>query len=217
MGQFNSKTIYIITFIAILFLCGGAIYYFGIRKSEQINPSENKIENSNTSDDIKKKELELKERELNLKEKELLNQNSASGSFTLSNNSLNNFVNEWVSFQNNKNYSAYISCYSSDFNGVKRTKSGKTTNFNYSEWTQNRIKMYSSAKNLFISTSDFEVKQINNSSQAAVVLFMQYYSSDNYQDEGKKMLKIRNENGAFKIYYEELFYSTDVINENEGC
>lgn len=217
MGQFNSKTIYIITFITILFLCGAAIYYFGMRKSEPVNTSENKIENSNTSDEIKRKELELKERELNLKEKELQNQNSSSGSFTMSTNSLNNFVNDWVNYQNNKNYSAYINCYSLDFKGIKRTKSGKTTAYNYSEWTEDRIKMYSSAKNLYISIRDFEVKQTNNSTQAAVVIFLQNYTSADYQDEGKKMLKMRIENGMFKIYYEELFYSTDTIIDAEGC
>lgn len=211
MSENNSKTKYILIFLGVVLICSASIYYFSsISKNVQ-------IENTNIPDEIKKKELELKERELDLKEKELKEKNNPNSNFEISDNSLNKFVNEWVGYQNNKNYSAYINCYSTDFKGIKRTKSGKTTNYNYSEWTEDRIKMYSSAKNLFISTADFEVKQINNTSQAAVVIFMQYYTSAGYSDEGKKMLKIKNENGIYKIYFEELFYSTDTIPDEEGC
>ncbi|MBX7047362.1 MAG: hypothetical protein K1X86_16145 [Ignavibacteria bacterium] len=213
MEQFKAKE-YILIIIAIVLLCGGAIYYFGIKKSENISFSENKIENSNTSDEIKKKELELKERELNLKEKELKNQNSSNFSGFFSESSLKNFVNDWVGYQNNKNYPAYINCYSVDFNGVKRTKSGKTTNYNYSQWTEDRVKMYSSAKNLSIWIDEIEVKQLDNTNKTATVIFVQYYISDKYSDKGKKMLKIKNENSSFKIYYEELFYSTDSIDND---
>ena len=54
----------------------------------------------------------------------------------LTENEIKIFINEWLNHQNNKNISQYLSLFSTDFNGIKRTKSGKTTYLNYYEWCE---------------------------------------------------------------------------------
>ncbi|CAN5384720.1 hypothetical protein BH10BAC5_BH10BAC5_25710 [soil metagenome] len=212
----NSKKIYIILLIAVVIICGAAIYFFAIKnKTDKPIITETKTDNSISPDEIKKKELELKERELDLKEKELKNKSSTESNIPFTKSYVENFVNNWVNFQTKKNYTDYINCYSTDFKGIKRTKTGKASSYGYSDWTQDRVKMYSAAKNLYINIADFQVKEINNVNETASVQFTQYYSSNDYNDQGQKILKIRKENGLFKIYYEEMLYSFDSDEEGD--
>ncbi len=121
------------------------------------------------------------------------------------------FINKWQAYQNNKQISDYLSLYSSDFSGIKRTKSGKTYYLNYSQWVSDRSAMYSKAINLYIGVYDVKVN-IENSGNTAKVSFQQTYSSNQYSDEGIKIVKLkRNSNGELAITNEELIYSTETF------
>jgi len=125
------------------------------------------------------------------------------------------FVNEWASAQSNLNIQKYISMYARDFQGIKRTKSGKIYNLNYDDWVKDRTKMYSGKKFLSVTADNIKVSNINKTNNTAEVTFYQYYSSTSYSDEGQKLMKVRKEtDNDIKIYYEELLYST--TNNDEG-
>jgi len=171
-------------------------------------------ENSTSQSDyeIKKRELELKEKELDLKEKEM--------KFNAKQNRIQQeeakiFIESWAAIQSNKAIDSYISLYSPDFQGIKKTKSGKTTYFNYSEWINDRSKMYTSAKNLSVSAYEIKLITFNETTGKTKIQFTQYYSSENYQDEGMKVMDlIRDDSGNIKIIREEMVYSGEVM---EGC
>ena len=126
------------------------------------------------------------------------------------------FVNEWASAQSNLNIQKYISMYARDFQGVKRTKSGKVYNLTYDEWVMDRTKMYSGKKFLSVTADNIKVSNINKTNNTAEVTFYQYYSSTSYSDEGQKLMKVRKESdNDIKIYYEELLYSTEILDEGD--
>lgn len=120
---------------------------------------------------------------------------------------INNFVRSWADAQSNKRISEYTSMYDASFNGVKRTKAGKTYNLGYSEWINDRTSMYNKARGLSVTYSDLNTKI--TSDNTAEVSFKQYYNSAQYSDEGHKILRLKKDsNGIIKIIFEELIYST---------
>jgi serine/threonine protein kinase len=133
---------------------------------------------------------------------------------TINENEVRTFITQWQSYQNSINISGYLSQYSSDFQGIKRTKSGKTFYLNYSEWSADRSKMYSTAENLYIGVTDIVVRNYDNNNGTVEATFKQTYTSKKYTDEGQKILKIKKDyNDVLKIYYEELIYSTESIGD----
>lgn len=121
-------------------------------------------------------------------------------------------INLWQIYQNSGNISGYLSLYSYDFQGIKRTKSGKTFYLNYSEWSADRTKMYSTAQSLYIGVTDIKITELDNANGTAKATFTQFYTSANYSDEGMKVLKVKkDDNDKLKIYFEELIYSIDTI------
>jgi hypothetical protein len=162
--------------------------------------------------ELKKKELELKEKELDLKEKELkLNAKQRK----IPQEEVKAFVENWANIQTNKAMDLYIKLYSEDFQGIKKTKSGKTSYYNYNEWIDDRRKMYSTAKNLYISVYDVKTVLYNDSNGITKVQFGQYYYSENYSDEGIKVMELsRDDSGNIKILKEEMIYSGEVV---DGC
>lgn len=159
--------------------------------------SSNEIDTQKASNDLelRKKELELKEKELDLKEKEM---KFNAKQKRIQQEEVKIFVKNWTTLQTNKAIDAYTNLYSADFQGIKKSKTGKTTYFNYSEWMNDRRKMYSTAKNLFISSYDIKVVSFNESSGNTKVQFTQYYSSDNYSDEGIKVMELSRDNTGDK-------------------
>ncbi|RPI12409.1 MAG: hypothetical protein EHM58_20150, partial [Ignavibacteriae bacterium] len=124
---------------------------------------------------------------------------------------INKFLELWTSYQNNKSISQYLGLYSSDFQGIKRTKSGKASYMNYSEWSTDRAKMYETAVNLNISLYSISVKEINKENGIATVEFGQVYSSAKYTDDGQKTMKLRKDSsGNIKIIFEEMKYSVGI-------
>jgi len=178
------------------------------------NSSSNEMETQKASNDLelRKKELELKEKELELKEKEM---KFNAKQKRIQQEEVKLFVENWATLQTNKAIDAYTNLYSTDFQGIKKTKTGKTTYFNFSDWMNDRRKMYSTAKNLFISAYDIKVVSFNEATGNTKVQFTQYYSSEKYSDEGMKLMELnRDDSGEIKILKEEMVYSGEVM---DGC
>lgn len=123
-------------------------------------------------------------------------------------NEVNNFINEWCSYQSNSNIQEYLNCYSPDFIGVKRTNSGKEYIYSFSDWAADRSKMYQTAENLNISAIDLNIKSYSEKEGLTIIEFEQYYISKKYSDRGTKIMKLKKNNkNTIKIYYEELVNS----------
>lgn len=167
----------------------------------------------NTGDyELRKKELELKEKELDLREKEM---KFNAKQKKIPAEEVKIFIENWATIQTNKAIDSYIKLYSPDFQGIKKTKTGKTTYYNYVEWINDRTKMYSSAKNLLLSAYDIKVVSFNETTGNTRVQFTQFYSSENYQDEGMKVMELsRDDSGNIRILKEEMVYSGEVT---DGC
>lgn len=118
------------------------------------------------------------------------------------------FFDRWLAAWNNIDAPTYSACYSRDFYGIKRMKSGTTKTYDFQGWIDDRITMARKATGLLIQAEDLNVS-IDDASNATV-RFTQFYYSEKYSDQGPKVLKIRSENGTLKIVYEELEYSTEI-------
>lgn len=172
-----------------------------------------KNNNSTITDEIKRKELELMEKELELKEKEILKEKMLKKKITLEEAKL--FVENWAALQSNKALSAYFNLYSQDFQGIKRTSSGKIYYYNLNEWRDDKTKICSRNKYLYVSGTNITITGFDDTNGETKVQFTQYYSSDNYSDEGAKILHLtKDENGNIKILKEEMIYANEII---EGC
>jgi hypothetical protein len=163
------------------------------------NAKEDRERNSNND-----KNTDIKEKE-NGDNKEDFQEKRKEGD-GLSKNEVKDFMDKWLDCQNQKKLANYSSFYSEDFEGIKRTKSGRTYRYDLSKWVSDRTKMYTAAKNLNISISNID---IDIEDLEATVKFSQDYRSLKYNDVGKKIIKLRKlVNGNIEIYYEELLYST---------
>ena len=121
---------------------------------------------------------------------------------------LRTFFDKWLAAWNNIDAPTYSACYSRDFYGIKRMKSGTTKTYDFQAWIDDRITMARKATGLLIQAEDLTIS-IDDASNATV-RFTQLYFSQKYSDQGPKVLKIRSENGTLKIVYEELEYSTEI-------
>ncbi|MCX6159176.1 MAG: serine/threonine-protein kinase [Ignavibacteriae bacterium] len=181
----NNNVIYIAGAYIIIILVAGFIYFLNKDDSDSNNNIITTKSNEQTSSGNTKT-------------------NTAS---KITENECEIFVKTWASIQTNKQLSDYASMYDPSFYGIKRTKSGKTTNYGYSDWINNRTTMYNKATALSITYTDLKTKI--TSDNTAEVSFRQFYSSAQYSDEGHKILRLKKDsNGIIKITYEELIYST---------
>lgn len=118
------------------------------------------------------------------------------------------FINNWCSVQSNKEMGQYANLYAPDFQGIKRTKSGKTHYYNCSEWLSDRSKLYKRVRYLSVTADNIAVKDFDSGSQLTTVQFTQRYSSDRYNDQGTKLVKLRKAvDGSIRIANEEMLSS----------
>jgi hypothetical protein len=123
------------------------------------------------------------------------------------------FLKKWSELQSNKDVSGYLALYATEFTGIKRTTSGKTTNYNFQEWAQDRGKMYEKAKSLSVVAEDVKVTATDETAGVTTFEFMQYYTSEKYCDKGRKVIKIKRDGNDLKIIHEELLFSQKNVNE----
>lgn len=113
-------------------------------------------------------------------------------------------VSAWVLAQNEKDFESYRLLYHPNFQGIKRTRSGRIYTYSHSTWMADRRKMFRNTTNLTVSVSDVFVEEVNGT---AIVKFTQYFSAKEYADYGPKFLKLVSLNGRTVIVKEELLWS----------
>lgn len=124
------------------------------------------------------------------------------------------FLKKWSELQSNRDVSGYLALYSTDFTGVKRTASGKTTTYNFQKWAEDRGKMYQKAKSLSVVAEEVKISGTDETTGITTVEFMQYYTSEKYSDKGRKIIKMQREGSDIKIIFEELLFSQQTANES---
>jgi Tfp pilus assembly protein PilE len=117
------------------------------------------------------------------------------------------FMKKWGELQSNKDVSGYLAMYATDFRGIKRTTSGKTTYYNFQGWAADRTKMYERAKSISVVADEVRVTGTDEAMGVTTAEFVQRYNSDTYCDKGRKVIKIRRDGNELKIVHEELLFS----------
>ena len=102
---------------------------------------------------------------------------------------LENFIYEWASFWQNKNYQEYFNCYADQY-FPKKFKSRNA-------WMADRKEKIQNKKNIEIKISNAEVLGFNNN--VALISFTQAYNSDSFSDVVKKHALISLVNNTIKI------------------
>lgn len=118
----------------------------------------------------------------------------------MTNEAVNGLIDAWEKAQDSRNYSAYRNCYDPSFQGVKRTAGGQVSQYNFTQWMDDRRKMMSGA---FMEVGVDKV-QISLQGDTAEVQFDQFFKVPNYADSGQKVMRIKMTSGGPKIIYEEL-------------
>ena len=118
----------------------------------------------------------------------------------MTNEAANGLLDTWEKAQDTRNYSAYRNCYDPSFQGVKRTAAGEVSEYNFSQWMEDRRKMMSGA---FMEVG-VDKLQITLDGDTAELQFDQSFKVPNYEDLGPKVMKLKMTTGGPKIIYEEL-------------
>lgn len=119
----------------------------------------------------------------------------------LTERSVQDLINRWVRAQNEKDLRSYESCYGPSFEGIKRTKSGRSYSYDFNGWMKDRWKMISVAVGLNLEVKNMRISVDGDS---ANVEFDQYYHSLRYSDWGPKVVTVKLTPAGEKIVYEEL-------------
>lgn len=90
-------------------------------------------------------------------------------------------IHQWANAWNMKDFLAYKSFYTTDFYGIKRTKSGKTTLYNYDTWMADRNRMLVRA--LWITVEVNNIVFRSATENEIEVAFEQIYRSNSYSDK----------------------------------
>ena len=118
----------------------------------------------------------------------------------MTNEAANGLIDAWEKAQDTRNYSAYRNCYDPSFRGVKRTAAGEVSEYNFSQWMDDRRKMMSGA---FMEVG-VDKLQILLDGDTAELQFDQSFKVPNYEDRGPKVIKLKMTSSGPKIIYEEL-------------
>jgi hypothetical protein len=118
------------------------------------------------------------------------------------------FIREWSAYQTNRDVKSYLELYSTDFQGIKRTKSGRTYRLDFPQWATDRSRMYAGARWVAVTATGLKVTGTDDSSGAVTVEFDQTYDSDSYHDTGRKLMTLkRDATGRIRIAREEMVYA----------
>lgn len=171
------------------------LYFFVFNKDKEVTPQSK----TNSSDDLKLKELELKEKELKLREKELELKSKTGAVENYENDNdkeeiryvVNNILTAWQ----NKDIKGFFSNLTSDYRyesieGVKR---------NYDQRLDKAYEIF--ANNNYINITFWDM-DISNNGDIAEVRYRQDYRSTLLNDVTTKKLYLRKENGIWKVYKE---------------
>lgn len=124
------------------------------------------------------------------------------GSRPLDEDSVRSLLLRWKKAQDERNFAVYKSLYAPQFEGIKRTKSGRQSRMDYAGWMNDRQKMF---RNLIDVSADDP--QIAIDGDSATIVFIQRFRSVNYEDTGQKTLKLKTFPEGPRIVFEELKYA----------
>lgn len=108
---------------------------------------------------------------------------------------------KWKMAQNKGDFNRYSSFYSSSFTGIKRVGQD-TYEYSYKDWLNDRKSMFNNP--MIVGATDIKIQY---KEEPYKIYFTQSWESGNYADVGPKVLKVKKENGALKIIYEEMLES----------
>lgn len=124
----------------------------------------------------------------------------------LSSEDVRNLLEQWRQAQDSQDTRAYASCYSQDFHGIKRVKTGFTVRYDLNGWLTDRRKMIIGATWLAVEIQGLRISPGLAGSEATAS-FTQTYRSNSYSDRGEKLMSFRKSGGLTKITYEEMKWS----------
>jgi hypothetical protein len=111
-------------------------------------------------------------------------------------------VGRWLAAQNQRQFEAYAGLYADEFEGIKRTATGKETRLKLADWKADRKKMFTT-KNLTVEIYGEEYGR--EKSGAITAIFYQLFRSGAYADQGLKILQLKKAaDGTMKIVHEEI-------------
>jgi len=101
------------------------------------------------------------------------------------------FVFKWRDASESTDFQKYIAMYDSSFH---------TANYDYDSWLNYKRSVFRETEEIRVDVSDFEFTNIGP--ERWKVTFVQRYISPDYEDWGRKVIKIQGVPGAFRIYSE---------------
>ncbi|MBW1713081.1 MAG: L,D-transpeptidase [Deltaproteobacteria bacterium] len=101
------------------------------------------------------------------------------------------FLQDWVRAWESRNVDSYMAFYSKRF---------KAYGMNYRQWRTYKSRLANKYRAIDVEIGKIDIKLRG---RRALVSFRQKYFSDQFQDVGRKLLKLRQEKGAWKIWRED--------------
>ncbi len=111
---------------------------------------------------------------------------------------------EWLQAQNNRDFDKYRDCYATDFVGIKRTKSGRKTVYDYDGWMNDRRPMLQKPG---LQVAILSINSIELTDKSATVQIEQRFRTSRYGDRGPKVFELRGTDVGLKIVHEEMLAS----------
>lgn len=123
----------------------------------------------------------------------------------LSEAQLRTFLAQWESAQNKHDFTRYSRLYASDFTGIKRTTSGRTSKYNRTTWLRDRKPMFAASRHLHLWTENAKFRPLQ--AGGGEIRFEQYFRTKNYGDWGPKVLRVKRTAKGIQIVHEEMLAS----------
>ena len=110
-------------------------------------------------------------------------------------------LSAWLKAQNEGDFDSYASLYANRFDGIKRAGK-KTFQFDRKGWLKDRKGMFNRQMTVTADDAKFFTGPVT-----AKVRFEQTWSNGKYSDKGPKILQLIREDGALRIFREEMLRS----------
>lgn len=115
---------------------------------------------------------------------------------------IRNFLDRWVTAWSNKDISTYSSMYDPDkFVGYSVSSKKARRELRYEEWMDDKYQKFYEAGYISIELENIIIKYMGNNT--VEVKFDQYYYTEGYQDQGKKILRLVTSNNGWRIIFED--------------
>jgi hypothetical protein len=113
-------------------------------------------------------------------------------------------IDHWARAQRERDFTGYGGLYASDFQGIKRTHRGAVKRYDRDGWLQDRRSMFKPGLGVWTR----QLRFLEHDAWRATVVFIQYWRSKKYADQGKKRIKLVKRGEAWRIINEEMITSS---------